>query len=77
MTWPAHPRAFFMVAGPMKRHPSGRPIRRREVKPLSIPRPPPDEPLTPGLRKPDGFAHAVGFHAHVGGRWDEMEDEDE
>ena len=47
----------------MRKHPSGRPIRRHTVTRLSIPRPPPDEPLTPGLRKPDGFVQAVGFHA--------------
>lgn len=44
------------------RHPSGRPIRRHIVKdPIGYRRPPPDEPLTPGLRS-DRSVEAIGFH---------------
>ena len=49
----------------MRKHPSGRPIRRREYKTLSIPRPPPDEPLTPGLRRPDGRDGAIRLMQQV------------
>lgn len=52
-------------------HPSGRPIRREPHKRLSIPRPPPYEPLTPGLRRAS-LANAIGFH-----RLQPAEDRDE
>lgn len=40
--------------------PSGRPIRDRYIK-ASPYRSAPVEPLTPGLRKPQGFTQAIGF----------------
>jgi hypothetical protein len=42
-----------------KKHPSGRPIRERNVK-AAIYRAAPNEPLTPGLRKRE-TAQAIGF----------------
>jgi hypothetical protein len=49
----------------MREHPSGRPIHHPRLRRLSIPRPPHDEPLTPGLRRPIrseaiGFIHKFG-----------------
>jgi hypothetical protein len=46
----------------MRRHPSGRPIRRASVRKLPIARPPRDEYLTPALNAEDlpdqiGFVH--------------------
>lgn len=41
-------------------HPSGKPIRTRGYVRLPIPRLPPDEPLTPGLRRP-WRTEAIGF----------------
>jgi len=47
----------------MRKHPSGRPIRRHAVKdPRPITREPYRESLIPGLRKPDTFTQAIGFH---------------
>ncbi len=47
----------------MKKHPSGRPIRRREWKDaVSIWRRPPEEPLTPGLQRKTNKTSAIGFH---------------
>lgn len=42
-----------------------KPIRRRIVKRLPIPRalPPDYEPLTPGLRHPKDAGECIGFHA--------------
>lgn len=54
-----------MIRRTLPSHPSGRPIRRSYDKPLSIPRPPRREPLTPGLKKLDGFTEAVGFHINA------------
>jgi len=46
----------------LKPHPSGRPLRRREVKDRhSILNLPPNERLTPGLRK-DRDTCVIGFH---------------
>lgn len=42
-------------------HPSGRPIRPRRVVPPPITREPPDEPLTPGLRRAE-LPDRIGFH---------------
>ena len=48
----------------MKRHPSGRPIHRREVKRLPIVRALERdwEPLTPGLRPRPDRGEAIGFY---------------
>ena len=59
----------------MRRHPSGRPIRRTAVKRLSIERPPRDEYLTPSLNAKDlpdqiGFVH----HFPTDDDWDDEED---
>jgi hypothetical protein len=42
-------------------HPSGRPVPRRDVVKLGFTRCPPDEPLTPGLRKGRERTEAIGF----------------
>ena len=47
-----------------KPHPSGRPIRKEFVKRLSFSRVPYNEPLTPGLRKPQP-TNAIGFTAEL------------
>ena len=58
-----------------RRHPSGRPLKRRQSGPLSRPRLPPEEPLTPGLRS-QANVNAIGFHADLIASED-SEDEDE
>lgn len=45
-------------------HPSGRPKRERQYRELSIRRYPPDEPLTPGLRRGRNVS-AIGFRVQV------------
>lgn len=52
-------------------HPSGRPIRRNDVKTLGFTRRPFDGPLPPGLQK-DRQTYAVGFTARIA-----MTDDDE
>lgn len=49
------------MAMPPKRHPSGRPIWRSRCVRLPITREPPEEPLTPGLRRAVATS-AIGFH---------------
>ena len=56
----------------MLRHPSGRPIRRPEVKKLSIVRNPGTGPLLERLR-PSGRFEVVGFHRPE--RWGERADD--
>lgn len=53
-----------------REHPSGRPVRRRDVKMLGFTRRPQDEPLTPGLRKQPP-ANAIGFHTDIVSRDDD------
>lgn len=57
---------------PKGEHPSGRPVHDVEPRPLPIPRLPPEEPLTPGLRQRE-LASAIGFH-HVEPEWDDEEE---
>lgn len=52
-------------------HPSGRPIRRNQVKGLGFTRRPFDGPLSPGLQK-ERQTYAVGFTARIA-----AEDDDE
>lgn len=54
----------------MKKHPSGRPIRKEEKKGLSIERNPGMGALCPRLRQPEP-KDAIGFHHFV------IKDEDE
>ena len=42
-------------------HPSGNPLKSVEIRGLSIPRVPYNEPLTPGLRKHRVDTTAIGF----------------
>ena len=56
-------------------HPSGRPLCQDiEPRPLPVPRLPPEEPLTPGLRRRE-LADAIGFH-HIVRDWDEDEEDE-
>ncbi len=59
-----------------RRHPSGRPERRIATVPLPITRAPPDEPLTPGLRRPSPTA-AIGFHVEALADTDDEDPEEE
>lgn len=52
-------------------HPSGRPIRKPGLRLLGFTRRPPDEPLTPGLRKAGGQTNAIGFRANITAEDDE------
>ena len=46
-------------------YPSGRPIRKTEIKRLGFVRIPQDGPLTPGLRKRQDAVNAIGFTAQL------------
>jgi hypothetical protein len=59
-----------------KRHPSGRAIARSRYVRLPITREPPDEPLTPGLRRPVATS-AIGFHVDAMPDADDDHDEEE
>ncbi len=48
-----------------RRHPSGRPIRREEVRGRQIWRIPDEGPVIPRLRVPPGGANAIGFRARI------------
>jgi hypothetical protein len=51
----------------------GRPLcQDQEPRPLPVLRLPPEEPLTPGLRRRQ-LAEAIGFH-HIAPDWDEEEE---
>lgn len=47
-----------------KPHPSGRPIRKQNIRALGFNRRPYDEPLTPGLRREEK-TNAIGFTARI------------
>ena len=59
----------------MRRHPSGKPIRRVVTKPLSIHRPPREEYLTPNLNAKD-FPDRIGF-VHQFPSDDDWDDEED
>jgi hypothetical protein len=59
-----------------KRHPSGRPVARSRTVRLPITREPPDEPLTPGLRRPVATC-AIGFHVDAIPDDDDDDDDEE
>lgn len=59
----------------MRRHPSGRPIRRAAIRRLSIERPPREEYLTPSLNAKD-FPDRIGF-VHQFPSDDDWDDEEE
>lgn len=57
-----------------KRHPSGRPVARSRIVRLPVTREPPDEPLTPGLRRIVETS-AIGFHVdEIAGQDEDDED---
>lgn len=58
----------------MRRHPSGRPIRRARLTRLSIERPPREDYLTPGLNAKD-LPDRIGFLHHFPSddEWDDEE----
>jgi hypothetical protein len=53
-------------------HPSGRPRRVTERRGRGYWNAPNVGPVTPSLRR-DGLTHAIGFTAHIGGKWEELE----
>jgi len=53
------------------KHPSGRPIRKREHKELSFARVPRDGPLLPRLRETERDLSLVGFHHRLEHRDDD------
>lgn len=58
----------------LPRHPSGRPRDKKDIGRYSQPRLPPDEPLTPGLRK-DTQTEAIGFvHQFPESDYDDVEE---
>lgn len=58
-----------------RQHPSGRPVVRGALKSYPTPRFPHDEPLTPGLRRPDP-AQAIGFTVDFLPGYDPEDDDD-
>ena len=48
----------------MNKHPSGRPIRRQDIRKTNYPRVPYNEPLVPGLRKYN-LIEAIGFTSNL------------
>lgn len=54
----------------LRPHPSGRPKAPDNYRALGFRRLPPDEPLTPGLRRRD-LGEAIGFHAEFIRPYDE------
>jgi hypothetical protein len=46
-------------------HPSGRPVRKTDVRQLGFTRRPSEEPLTPGLRLQANSTNAIGFTADL------------
>jgi hypothetical protein len=59
----------------VRRHPSGKPIRRMVMRRLPIERPPREEYLTPGLNAKD-LPDRIGFVHQFAGEedWDDYED---
>lgn len=51
---------------------SPRPIRDERRGTETYQRVPFEGPLTPRLRQ-DGLTHAIGFTAHIGGKWEELD----
>lgn len=59
----------------MRRHPSGRPVRRTVMKRMSIERPPRTEYLTPNMNDKD-LPDQIGFVHHFASEddWDDYEE---